>query len=168
MNKFPDYWNTNKLENKFDVINYNKLYFKKIYKQYKKQFYRKKHVLKEFNKFSNMHINIFNIMKTNNNDELVNVEKKIYSIVYLIKLKYEIIIENNIYTLLGKYILSSHILNNIFGFNIDNGILLLFMFNNIYIINPTYLKYLNDYKLFIIHNINIAIYDNDNIINKIL
>lgn len=165
--ELPQHWD-NKNLNLNDSLVYNKNRFKKIYKKHRKLFSQRKKTYKEFEKFSNYHINMFSVMGRNMNsiifDNLKELEKLIYSNIFLIKLKYNLIIQNNLYSIIGNIILSSYIMNTFFQKQIDNNTMLSTIFNNISLDNPDYISYLNQYKIYILCNIDTVIIENDNMI----
>ncbi|CCU55830.1 unknown similar to AMEV226 [Choristoneura biennis entomopoxvirus] len=143
----------------------NIFYLDNIYKKYRNKIKDKK-LLKKFNKMYKLHTFITNILKTNDNveffDKLLDVDKKIYTNIYLIKLKYELLLENTIINILGYISLISYIVNKYYNYNVDNSEFLKLLFNNINITDNTdYIKYIDNYKIFIIHIINTVISNNE-------
>ncbi|AAG02932.1 hypothetical protein AMV226 [Betaentomopoxvirus amoorei] len=149
-----------------DKHNNNIFYFDNIYKKYKKKIKNKK-ILKNFNKMYKLHLDIMNILKINFNvdffDKLIDIDKKIYSNIYLIKLKYALMIESNIISILGHITLITHIVNTYYNYNVDNNNFLNLIFFNINVEDNTeYINYIDNYKLFIIHIIDNVIKQNEN------
>lgn len=116
--------------------NHNNEKFIKLYKKYKK-YIKSKKMLKYLKLFKDSYI-----INNNNNNDL-----EFYSTI-LVKLKYDLIIEIDIYRLLGIITITLHILSIYFNANIS-------MYNIIdYSIHDQYdYNYINEFKLILIAKI---------------
>ncbi|CCU56449.1 unknown similar to AMEV226 [Mythimna separata entomopoxvirus 'L'] len=164
----PEYWDVKNINNDLETsVSHNIFYFHNIYKKYKKNIKNKK-ILKKFDKMYKLHMDILNILNNNTNsdffDKLLNLDQKIYSNIYLIKLKYELLLETNIINIIGCITIISYIVNTYYGYNVENSTFLKCVFNNINADNPMYMKYIDNYKLFMIHIIDNVVINNENII----
>ncbi|CCU55525.1 unknown similar to AMEV226 [Adoxophyes honmai entomopoxvirus 'L'] len=139
----------------------NIFYLSCVYNNYKKQIKNKK-LLKKFNKLYKSHTEIINILKYNNTyyDELKEIDKKIYCNIYLLKLKYGLMLEKNIINILGYVTIITHIMNTFYNYNIDNNIFLKSIFNNISGDDDNYIEYINNYRMYTIHIIDTVLDNN--------